>query len=83
MKIKKWSLIAGALILAASLTYTSAFTQDAPGTKKEEAKPAEGATQKPNESAKPKRAGAPVMPRKSMRSMASSYRRIAWLSGLP
>jgi len=50
--IKKWSLIAGALILGASLTYTSAFTQGAPGTKKEEAKAAEGATLKSNKSAK-------------------------------
>ena len=57
MRFKKWSLIAGALILAASLTYTSAFTQDAPSTKKEEAKPADNATPKSDESAKPKRAG--------------------------
>jgi hypothetical protein len=54
MKIKKWSLIAGALILTASLTYTSAFTQDAPGKNKEQAKPADHATPKPDQSAKPK-----------------------------
>ena len=57
MKIKKWSVISGALILAASLTYTSAFTQDAPSAKKEEPKSAGNATPKPGESAKPKRAG--------------------------
>jgi len=52
VKIKKCSFIVGTLILAASLTYTPAFTQDAAGTKKEEAKPAEGATLKPNKNAK-------------------------------
>ena len=56
MKIKKWSVIAGALILAASLTYTSALTQDAPGTKKEEAKPADNATPRPEKNVKPKTA---------------------------
>src|SRR4051812_37708828 len=56
MKIKNWSLIAGALILTASLTYTPALTQDAPGTKKDEAKRTEGATQKPDANAKPKTA---------------------------
>ena|SRR5436190_6619123 len=50
--IKRWALIAVALILGASLTYTSAFTQNAPDTKKEEAKPAEVATPKPNKSVK-------------------------------
>jgi len=45
--MEKWSLTAGALILGGSLTFTSAFTQDAPATKKtEEARPAPGATVK-------------------------------------
>ena len=56
MKMMQWLLTAGALLLAASLTYTSAFTQDAPGQNKEQAKPADNATPKPDESVKPKRA---------------------------
>jgi len=56
MKMKHWLLTAGALLLVVSLTYTSAFTQDASGKKKEQAKPADNATPKPDESAKPTRA---------------------------
>jgi hypothetical protein len=56
MKMMRWVLTAGALVLAASLTYTSAYTQDASGTAKKQAKPAESATTKPDESTKPKRA---------------------------
>lgn len=53
----KWFLAAGALVLAASLTYTSAYTQDASGTTKARAKPADSAAAtKPDEGAKPKRA---------------------------
>jgi hypothetical protein len=64
MKVRNWSLSAGVLILAASLTCTPAVTQDAPGGDKEQAKPAESAAPKPADSAaakpdevaKPKRA---------------------------
>ena len=56
MKMRSWSPAAGVLILAASLTFTSAFTQGAPGGDKEQAKPADSAAPKPDESAKPKRA---------------------------
>jgi hypothetical protein len=52
MKTMHW-LLTAALILAASLTYKPAFTQDAPDKNKEQAKPAESATPKPDESAKP------------------------------
>src|ERR1043165_832946 len=58
MKMKHWLLTAGALLLAVSLTYTSAFTQDASGKNKEQAKPADNAAPKPDESAKPTRAWA-------------------------
>jgi hypothetical protein len=55
MKTQNCLLTAAALILAASLTYTSAFTQDAPGMKKEQAKPRADATPKLDQSAKPAR----------------------------
>jgi hypothetical protein len=56
MKMKHAFLAAGALLLAASLSYTSALTQDAPGVKKEQAKKSDNPTAKPAENAKPKTA---------------------------
>ena len=56
MTTKTWWGTAGALILAASLVNTMALTQDTAGNK-EQAKPAADAAPKPDESAKPKRAG--------------------------
>src|SRR3954466_5739426 len=53
--MKKRLLSAGAVVLAASLTYSSAFTQGAPDTKKEAAQPADHATSKSDDSGKPKR----------------------------
>jgi hypothetical protein len=55
MTIKTWRGTAGALILAASLANTMAFTQDTAGNK-EQAKPAVTVAAKPDDSAKPKRA---------------------------
>src|SRR5205085_7552655 len=68
MKTMHWLLTAGALVLAAPLAFTPAFTQDAPKqdapAAKEEAKPAETAAapaaeqSAAPEKAKPKRAAA-------------------------
>jgi len=63
MKVMHWLLTAGAILLAASLTYTSAFTQDAPGKNKEQAKPHNNARPKPDERAKPQRAGVRRVPK--------------------
>ncbi len=61
--MKKRLLTAGALVLAASLTYSSAFTQDAPGTKKQEVKPSDNAAQTTVDSAKPRRAAVRRVPK--------------------
>jgi hypothetical protein len=66
----KGLLIAVALVIAASLSFTSAFTQDAPSAEKDGAKPAENASPKPDdaspkpdENLKPKRTAVRRVPR--------------------
>jgi hypothetical protein len=53
MNMKHWLLIVGALLPAASMTFSSAFTQDAPAKKEQAASAA-----KPDDSAKPKKVAA-------------------------
>jgi hypothetical protein len=63
MRTKHWLLTAGALLLAASLTLTSAFTQDGPGKNKQQAKPADNAASQPAAGANQKRAAGRRVPK--------------------
>jgi hypothetical protein len=54
MTIKRWCVIAGALVLVASLVDTRASTQDIPAVKKEPANSANSAVPKSTENARPK-----------------------------
>jgi hypothetical protein len=61
--MKKGLLTSAALILAGSLAFTSAFTQDAPGVKKDQAKSAGSSASNTAENAKPKRTAARRVPK--------------------